>query len=211
MKTSIIVFAKAPIAGFAKTRLIPALGAPGAAALAERMLEHTVREAVAAALGPVELCITPDSGHPTLRAVAQTFDATIAAQGPGDLGARMHRAFVRHLLLHPQTLLLGCDAPALNTVRLIEAANALRSRGPVFIPALDGGYALIGQQHADARLFASMRWGHAAVMENTRKRMRDAGLTWQELAPVADIDEPADLVHLPAGWLGPNLGCLPTA
>lgn len=211
MKTSIVVFAKAPVAGFAKTRLIPALGASGAAALAARMLEHAVREAVAATLGPVELCVTPDSGHPALQAVAQTFGASIAAQGSGDLGARMHRAFVRHLQEYRQTLLLGCDAPALNAARLIEAADALKSRGPVFIPALDGGYALIGQRCADARLFAAMHWGHAAVMKDTRMRMRAAGIAWQELAAVADIDEPADLVHLPAGWLTPTSAHSPPA
>jgi rSAM/selenodomain-associated transferase 1 len=211
VKTSIIVFAKAPVAGFAKTRLIPALGAAGAALLAERMLAHAVREAVLAALGPVELCVTPDFGHPALWAIAQTFDTTIAAQGPGDLGARMHRAFVRHLQAHQQALLLGCDAPAVNAARLIEAADALRSGGPVFIPALDGGYALIGQKHPDLRLFAAMHWGHAAVMEDTRIRMRAAGIAWQELAPVADIDEPADLVHLPAGWVTARSVCPPPA
>ena len=50
----IVIFAKAPLAGLAKTRLIPALGQQGAAELAKRLLGHTLREALAAQVGPVE-------------------------------------------------------------------------------------------------------------------------------------------------------------
>jgi len=59
--TRIVIFAKAPVAGLAKTRLIPALGAETAARLARRMLLHTLHEASEAAVGQVELCVTP---HP---------------------------------------------------------------------------------------------------------------------------------------------------
>jgi glycosyltransferase A (GT-A) superfamily protein (DUF2064 family) len=71
----------------------------------------------------------------------------------------------------------------------------------VFVPALDGGYALVGQRRADLRWFSDMTWGHDHVMEDTRERLRAAGVRWVELPPVADIDEPADLAHLPPGWL----------
>ena len=62
--TRIVIFAKAPVAGLAKTRLIPALGAETAARLARRMLLHTLQEASAAAVGPVELCVTPHPSDP---------------------------------------------------------------------------------------------------------------------------------------------------
>lgn len=81
----IIVMAKAPLPGVAKTRLIPALGAAGAAALAERMLEHAVQQAVAAQLGPVELCVTPDATHPAFKRLAQLPRVSVALQGGGDL------------------------------------------------------------------------------------------------------------------------------
>jgi uncharacterized protein len=67
MRTALIVFARAPVAGQAKTRLIPALGAAGAAALAERLLELALGAAVAAGFDTVELCATPDAGHQALR------------------------------------------------------------------------------------------------------------------------------------------------
>ena len=201
MSTAVIVFAKAPVAGLAKTRLAPALGADGAAALAERMLRHALAQAAAAGVGPVELCATPDAAHPVLQAVAADHGASLTVQGSGDLGRRMHRALARSLQCHGGALLIGTDAPALDARLLRLASSALRDHDAVFVPALDGGYVLVGQRRADPRWFSGMRWSHARVMEDTRTRLRAAGARWAELPPVADVDEPEDLVHLPPGWL----------
>lgn len=209
MSAAIIVFAKAPVAGLAKTRLAPALGPEGAAALAARMLQHTLAQAVAAGLGPVELCAAPDASHPALREAASAHGAALAVQGEGDLGQRMHRAFTRHLPRPGGALLIGTDAPGLDAAMLRDAAHALSARDAVFVPALDGGYALVGLREPDERCFAGMTWSHARVMEDTRGRLRAAGLQWRELPAVADVDEPADLAHLPAGWLDGLRGAEP--
>lgn len=201
MSTAVIVFAKAPVPGLAKTRLAPALGAAGAAALAEQMLRHALAQAAAADIGPVELCAAPDATHPALQEAAAAHGASLTGQGAGDLGLRMHRAFARCLMRHGRALLIGTDAPSLDAAVLRQAAQALGSHDVVFVPALDGGYALVGQRRADPRWFSDMSWSHARVMAETRERLRRAGVRWAELAPVADIDEPADLAHLPAGWL----------
>lgn len=201
MSTSVIVFAKAPVAGLAKTRLVPVLGAAGAAALAERMLRHTLAQATAADIGPVELCAAPDVLHPALREAAAACGATLAEQGPGDLGQRMHRALSRHLVCHDGALLIGADVPALDAAVLRQAAQYLHQHDVVFVPALDGGYVLVGQRRADPRWFSDMTWSHPHVMEDTRERLRAAGVRWVELPPVADVDVPADLAQLPAGWL----------
>ena len=201
MTVAVIVFAKAPVAGLAKTRLAPALGAERAAALAERMLHHTLAQAAAARLGPVELCASPDASHPSLRQAARAHGAALEVQGDGDLGQRMHRALSRRLQRSAGALLIGTDAPALDASVLREAAQALASHDAVFVPALDGGYALVGLRQPDERCFAGMTWSHARVMQDTRERLRAAALRWKELPPLADVDEPADLVHLPAGWL----------
>lgn len=201
MSTAIIVFAKAPVPGLAKTRLAPALGEAGAAALAERMLRHALAQAVAADVGPVELCAAPDASHPALQAAAAAQGVRLTEQGTGDLGLRMHRAFARSLMHHGRVLLIGTDAPSLDAAVLRQAASALQDHDAVFVPALDGGYALVGQRRADPRWFSDMRWSHDRVMEDTRERLRAAGVRWAELPAVADIDEPADLVHLPPGWL----------
>lgn len=199
MSTALIVFAKAPVAGLAKTRLIPALGAVGAAALAERLLVHTLAQAAAAGFDTLELCAAPDTAHPALHHAAAAHGALLTAQGEGDLGARMNRALNRALAAHAHALLIGTDAPALDAAALRAAAQVLAGHDAVFVPALDGGYALVGLSRPAPALFEGIAWSTPAVMAATRERARAAGLRWAEQPAVADIDEPADLIHLPAG------------
>ena len=201
MSTAVIVLAKAPVPGLAKTRLAPALGADGAAALAARMLEHTVGQAVAAGLGPVEVCATPDAGHPLFAHLAREHGVRLSAQGSGDLGQRMQRAFERTLAPGRPALLIGTDTPALDAAALRRAAAALGGKDAVFVPALDGGYVLVGLHRADTRCFGGVTWSTPQVMQETRDRLAAAGLSWVELSPLADIDEPADLQHVPPAWL----------
>jgi hypothetical protein len=198
---AVIVMAKAPRPSGAKTRLIPALGADGAAALAGRLLDAAVAQALAAALGPVDLCCTPDAADPAFRRLAGMPGLSLSMQGDGDLGARMHRALARQLSMHPAALLIGTDAPALDAAMLRHAALSLAEADAVFVPALDGGYALVGLRRPAPTLFDGMAWSTPAVMAETRSRLATAGLHHTELPPVADIDEPADLRHLPPGWL----------
>ena len=87
----IIVFAKAPRPGLAKTRLIPALGAAGAAALAARMLAHTLDQALASGVGEVELCAAPAPGDAMWQGVELPEGLVLTAQGEGDLGEREGR------------------------------------------------------------------------------------------------------------------------
>jgi rSAM/selenodomain-associated transferase 1 len=200
MNIALTVFAKAPLPGLAKTRLAPALGPQGAAALAERLLCHALEQAVAADVGPVQLCATPDASHPLFARLAQTHGVALAGQGDGDLGERMHRALALALQRHDAALLIGSDMPALDAQVLRDAARALQAHDAVFVPALDGGYGLVGLRRADARVFAGIDWSTPQVMAQTRERLRGAGLVWAELPPLADIDTPADLAHLPAHW-----------
>ena len=200
-RSAVIVFAKAPVAGLAKTRLIPALGATGAAALAERMLAHATEAAAAAAPDTLEVCAAPDATHAAFGRLARDHAVQLATQGDGDLGQRMHRAFTRVLTQHGRALIIGTDAPALDGACLRAALAALANHDAVFVPALDGGYALVGLRRPCAALFEGVAWSTPAVMAQTRERLQSAGLRWAELPPVADVDEPADLVHLPRGWL----------
>ena len=196
MSTAVIVFAKAPVPGLAKTRLAPALGAAGAAALAEQMLRHALAQAAAADIGPVELCAAPDATHPALQEAAAAHGASLTGQGAGDLGLRMHRAFARCLMRHGRALLIGTDAPSLDAAVLRQAAQALGSHDVVFVPALDGGYALVGQRRADPRWFSDMSWSHARVMADPRAAAPAcwAGLPWREVADIGAYLAP------PAGW-----------
>ncbi|MDO9313946.1 MAG: TIGR04282 family arsenosugar biosynthesis glycosyltransferase [Burkholderiaceae bacterium] len=193
--------AKAPEPGYAKTRLIPTLGEAGAATLAERLLVHAIEQALTSALGPVDLCCAPDASHPAFRRCAASERVQLSNQFDGDLGARMHHAFARALAGHGRALLIGTDAPHLDAGRLREAAAALDTRDAVFVPAHDGGYALVGLRYAMPWLFEGMTWSTPRVMDDTRARLRVHSVRHAELAPVHDIDEATDLAHLPAGWL----------
>lgn len=211
MSLALIVFAKAPVPGLAKTRLIPALGPEGAAALATRLLEHAVAQAAAAAAalgGSVELCVTPTTAHACFASLQSRHRLALSEQGDGDLGERMQRALSRALSptftrTSPRAtgaLLIGTDIPALDAAMLQAAAAALAHDDAVFVPALDGGYALVGLRRACPALFEGVAWSTAQVMQQTRERATRAGLRWTELPALADIDLPADLVHLPPGW-----------
>ena len=200
-RCTVVVLAKAPVPGFAKTRLIPALGATAAAALAERLLAHAVGEAHAAGIGPVELCCAPDSDHPAFARLAEQGPLTLTCQDDGDLGARMARALDRALAESERALLIGTDLPALDAAVLQQAARALEGADAVFVPALDGGYGLVGLRRPAPSLFDNMVWSTPQVMAETRLRLAAAGLRHVELPRLADIDEPADLARLPPGWL----------
>lgn len=191
--TRIMIFAKAPVPGRVKTRLIPALGAEGAAALAARMLEHTVTEASAAGL-TVELCGEPDpatwyEGPPVL----------LSAQGGGDLGERLHRASERALGGGP-ILLIGADCPALDRHRLRAAAEALERHDAVLHPAEDGGYVLLGLRRFHASLFDGIAWSTETAAAQTLARLVALGWAVDLRETLADVDEPTDLYSLsPAG------------
>jgi uncharacterized protein len=160
-----------------------------------------VQQALAAGLGAVDLCVTPDTAHPLFVQLAAVPGLSLSLQGDGDLGQRMAAAFERVLAGHGAALLIGTDAPALDAQYLRQAAAALQTHDAVFGPAADGGYVLVGLRRPAPALFEGMRWSHAGVMADTRTRLIAAGLRHHELTVLHDIDEPADLVHLPAGWL----------
>ena len=199
----IIVFAKAPRPGLAKTRLIPALGAAGAAALAARMLAHTLDQALANGVAAVELCVAPGPGDAVWQGVELPEGLALTAQGEGDLGARMARAAQRALKAGEScagVLLIGTDCPALDAACLRQAANALGETDALIAPTADGGYALLGLRRFDASVFADIAWSTPAVATTTLARMDALGWSCTRLALMHDIDEPADLVHLPPGW-----------
>jgi uncharacterized protein len=191
---AIAVLAKAPLPGFAKTRLIPALGAEGAALLQARLVEHSVATACAARIGPVTLWGAPDESHPLFRAIAARHGVALARQGSGDLGERMLAAVAAAAM---PVLVIGTDCPALTADHLRMAADILRSGADAaIIPAEDGGYALIGLRAPAPALFSAMHWSVPSVMEETRRRLRDLGMTWQEPVTLWDLDLPEDIERL---------------
>lgn len=187
-----IVFAKAPRAGEVKTRLIPLLGAEGAAALHRQLTRRTLVTATDAGLGPVELHAAPDIDDAFLQDCAKRFGVALLPQRGNDLGERMRNAFDDALVRHGRVLIIGTDCPVLTLRHLDDAQAALQTHDAVLIPAQDGGYALIGLTRCDHRLFENIAWGGDTVLAATRERLRALKWRWHELETLWDIDRPED-------------------
>ena len=193
MSIPVVVFAKAPEPGLTKTRLVPALGADGAARLHRVLVRRALATATTANIGPTILACAPDIADPFFGACAQEFGVVLEMQGDGDLGDRMSRAFERHA----PAVLIGTDCPALTASHLREAGRALAlGLDAALAPAEDGGYVLIGLARAAPEIFRDMSWGGADVLAATRTRMAKADLVCTELPLLWDVDRPEDLARL---------------
>jgi uncharacterized protein len=191
----LILFARYPVPGATKTRLIQALGAAGAAHLSKSLTEHALIKAQA--LG------CPLTVHGTGASIADLeawLDVPCAMQQEGDLGARMAAA-IAHASNRGATriLLIGSDCPGLATDILAQGFEALRHHDVVFGPAVDGGYYLIGMRTLHPQLFEAMHWSHAQVLEHSLARLGQISYTLLPL--LHDIDTEDDLAQLPPGFL----------
>jgi rSAM/selenodomain-associated transferase 1 len=198
--TRIIIFAKAPQPGFAKTRLIPALGEKGAAELAQQMLLHTLHEALAADIGPVELCITPKINDAAWHGIQLPKRIDISDQGKGDLGARLARAARRRAEQGQSVLLIGTDCVEMSADLLRKAAQILHEHDAVIHCTIDGGYALLGLRQFSPSLFINMPWSTDAVASTTIACIGQLGWSVHVGKMLHDVDEPQDLKYLPDQW-----------
>ncbi|WP_201539941.1 MULTISPECIES: TIGR04282 family arsenosugar biosynthesis glycosyltransferase [unclassified Psychrobacter] len=199
-QTCIILFAKFPAQGMAKTRLQPALGIEGAAQIAHKLLLHSIEQAVATGF-TVELCVSPAPTDPCWQLLNLPDSLHCSAQAEGDLGLRMLTASQQALAHFEHVILIGTDCPSLTTIRIRQAAQQLETQDSVMIPAFDGGYALFGFKQVAARLFSNIEWSTASVAKVTQQRLAELSWSVALLAPLPDIDEPEDLQYLPNGWL----------
>jgi hypothetical protein len=201
--TRILLFAKAPVPGRAKTRLIPALGALGAARLQEQLLRATVARLATGldrSIGTrLELWCAPDTAHPLFQELAATYALELHVQSDGDLGDRLLAGCTHALRRADSAVLIGSDCPDLGPAQLAQAVAALQAPGldAVLGPAVDGGYVLLGLRRAESALFTDMPWGGDRVAEITRERMAALGWRWRELPALRDVDRPEDL-----DWFG---------
>ncbi|MDZ7842073.1 MAG: TIGR04282 family arsenosugar biosynthesis glycosyltransferase [Gammaproteobacteria bacterium] len=196
MDTELILFARSPVAGQAKTRMIPDLGEQGAANLAVALLEESVQRSVEAWPGTVSLRVWPDTGHECLNRIRRRYGITVAGQADGDLGAKMFAALNAAYERGVAAAVMGCDAPHC-PAETLRAAHTFLARGRSVIgPSTDGGYYLIGINPPDPGCFERINWGGARVFDTTLKRAARAGIHLIVLQQLNDIDTMADLEAL---------------
>lgn len=191
--TNLLIFAKAPAPGFAKTRLIPVLGSESAAGVAQALLRRTLDAALHSNLNRLELCVTPMIEDALWHGIELPENISISEQGEGDLGARMARAAKRTLKQNARVILSGTDCVEISANLLQEVDDALKKADAVIYPTADGGYALLGLNRFDASLFTDMPWSTDKVAQLTLERMNRLGWRVTLGRQLHDIDTPEDL------------------
>lgn len=192
---ALIVFTRLPRAGQAKTRLIPQLGAEGAASLQRRMTRHTVGRAWACSAGgeTLRLRIAYEGG--SQRELRNWLGGLpFFPQGGGSLGERLTRCIQHEFAAGASTVIvIGTDCPRLNESHIQEARRALLASPLVFGPAQDGGYYLVGLARDLPGLFDGIEWGTGRVLAQSLEFASRQGIEPALLPELPDVDLPADL------------------
>ncbi len=196
----LIVFTRYPEPGKAKTRLIPALGESGAAALSRQMTEHT--------LAQVQMLQHQMSVAVEIRFAGGTTDLMqqwlgqewmYTPQGDGELGDRLMRSFQNAFASgRHRAIVIGTDCPELDSSQLQAAFQALETYPLVLGPTNDGGYYLIGMNCFLPDLFVDIAWGTSTVLQQTLETAHKLQLAIAQLPMLSDVDYPDDLVV----WFG---------
>lgn len=191
----IIIFTRYPEPGKTKTRLIPVLGAEGAAELQRRMTEHVLGQAQGLAARrevSIEICYKGDGAALLSRWLGHR--VSYSEQHAGDLGTRMHAAFKKAFLEgSDRVLLVGTDLPGLTDNILETAFENLHGHDVVLGPARDGGYYLVGLKRLCPSLFCDMQWGTHEVLARTLDSADRNGLSVKLVELMNDVDRPEDL------------------
>ncbi len=196
-RRALTIFARAPTPGKAKTRLIPVLGARGAARFHEALISDSIRK-VNALRERVTRYLFLTGRAPASSSGLRRY--TLARQRGRNLGERLERAFRRLLHRHTRAVVMGTDSPALRPRLLREAFRELEICDAVLGPCPDGGYYLIGLRRKSVRidsgLFRGIRWGTRFAFRDTRRNLLARGFSCSILEPVGDVDRPEDLRRL---------------
>jgi len=191
----LILFTRYPEPGTTKTRLIPALGGEGAAALQKRMTERMLRTAMEFK-GTCEVCIEVrfQGGTGSLMKEWLGRDLIYSPQGTGDLGHRLPAAFEEAFRegVH-RVVVVGTDCPEMTAGHLLQAFRCLEKTELVLGPAKDGGYYLIGLNKHAPGLFEGVSWGTGTVLKETLALADSLGLTLEMMDVLQDVDRPEDL------------------
>jgi uncharacterized protein len=195
MTKTLIIFSRYPEAGKTKTRMIPALGALGAAELQREMTEYTLKTAIALqSSSDIAIQIHFAGGEIQLMREWLGADFDYIPQTSGDLGTKMRSAFdLAFASGNQQVVIIGIDCPDIDQEILTTAFNSLEHHDLVLGVAADGGYYLIGLHRPIDLLFQNITWGTEQVLTQTKNIAQQLKLDVHYLPTLADVDRPQDL------------------
>lgn len=197
MTTTLIqLFARPPLKGKVKTRLIPHVGAQNALSIYRYCLRFNLNLLRRSGYD-YQLWL---SEHTELPWLAQQ---TPRYQQGENLGQRMHAALSSELSrenrIYERVILIGSDCLDLTTAIFNRVNSRLDAHELVIIPATDGGYVLIAAKDSiDPLLFEGISWGSPKVLRQTLQRVMQCGVNASILNPLRDIDRYEDLQHYAA-------------
>lgn len=190
MKNALIIFVKNLEKGKVKTRLAKTVGEDKALELYQQFMQYT-RDVVIDVEADTYVYYSNyieqiDVWSPLL------FQKKI--QKGKDLGERMKQAFLEIFNKGADKVcIIGSDCLELEKSHLIEAYQKLEKSDLVIGPAMDGGYYLLGMKKLHASLFENLEWSTKSVFDETIKRAKQQGLSYQLLLELSDIDTEEDL------------------
>lgn len=195
MKSSevpLLLFAKAPIAGQVKTRLTSDCSPMQAAAIAEILIEESLKAVTQFWPGKVYLSVWQQNKHPFIVKMMQRYQVELLLQTDGDLGEKMLSAFTA--VGYPAAI-MGCDAPLIMPQVLRQAHHFLLQGKNMIGPSEDGGYYFIGLSQAVAGLFERVSWGSELVLEETMESAARLSIELMQLPSSYDIDRWDDVMR----------------
>lgn len=180
-QVTLIVIAKEPVPGRAKTRLAPELGADGAAALAEAALADTLATVAETPAGSRLLALDGSRGE----WLPEGFKV-VPQRGDG-LGGRLAAAFAD---AGGPALLVGMDTPQLTPALVGDAVEKLCRAGTeaVIGPAADGGWWTLGLRRPDPAVFEGVPMSEPHTGEAQIAALERLGLSYSRLPVLRDVD-----------------------
>jgi len=194
----LVVFAKSPLTGHCKTRLIPLLGDIRACEFYKSLLANCFDTISEFSNVDISIHIHPDTENPYLSQLRKKYGYEYLSQQGDNLGERMFFSIQQSLKKHSQVVLIGSDCPAIDKDYIDTAFKQLKTHDIVFGPATDGGYVLIGAKKIDECIFRDIQWSTDQVLEQSLKQSASAGYTISLLKTLRDIDTPDDYLHYQA-------------
>jgi uncharacterized protein len=186
----LIVFSKNPVAGRVKTRLASAIGDIEALRIYEQLRKLTwqATATVDASRAIAYSDFIPESD------LLLTGGAEAWLQQGGDLGERMHRAFVKGFSLgFSRVALIGTDCPEISPFILDLAFAKLQASDMVLGPARDGGFYLAALKRPFPELLLDRTWSTSSVLNDSLRIAREHGKSCDLLPALSDIDTFDDL------------------
>lgn len=186
------IFAKPPVEGKVKTRLIPDIGIDKATKVFRHCLNYTINRVSTSNIDH-HLWLSEASDDSIFWRMPRYLQQGV------DLGARMLFAIESQLSLQPdkKVVLIGSDCLDLNQNHFDQAFSALTTNDIVLLPTFDGGFALIGCRVIDRSLFDNVEWSSSQVLQQTIDNADRLKYQVHLLETVRDIDTLSDLGHYP--------------